>query len=118
MAQASDVSTIFTAISSMRALTNPTVMSTVSSKMDTSSTANPSILFNKAIHRTLEEYRQLISNTKSSKSGLPKTATSMGESRGPVRMLLGKVKSVKTGLKVPAPIMADGSIRGPQCVVM
>lgn len=118
MCQVMDVPTILTAISSMRALTNPTAMSTVSSKMNTSSTATSSIVFNKAIHRTFEEYRQLISNTKMSKSVLPKTATSMSESGGPVRMLLGKVKSAKTGLKVHTPVMADGSIRGPQCVVM
>jgi hypothetical protein len=75
-------------------------------------------LFSKVIHETFEEYRQLSSKTKISKSVVPKTATSMGESGSPVRMLLSKVKSAKTRLKVQAPVMADGSIRGPQCIVM
>lgn len=118
MCQVSDVPTIWTAISSMRALTNPTVMSTMSFKMETSSTATSSILFSKAIHETFKEYRQLSSKTKTSKSVLPKTATSMGESGFPARMLLGKVKGAKSRLKMQAPVMADGSIRGPQCIVM
>ena len=90
----------------------------MSSKMDTSSTATSSILLSKAIHETFKEYRQLSSKTKMSKSVLPETATFMGESGNPARMLLGKVKGAKTRLKAQVPVMADGSIRGPQCIVM
>lgn len=115
MAEVSEAASVYATNPSM---VDPTAVPIITFKEDTSTTAASFMSLNELVHNTWHEHIKFKSEPATSNSALTKTTTSTDDSAIPMKKLIGNFGSAKVGLTAKIPVMADGSIRGVQCVVM
>lgn len=118
MAQVSEAASVYASNPSIQAMADPTAVPIVSFKEDTSTAATSLVLLNELVHNTWKDHIKLRSEPMTTTSAPNKTTTSTDDSAITTKKLIGNFRSTRIGLTAQVPVMADGSVRGQQCVVM